>query len=661
MTMTRTDLAAAPKGSLILPATLGRYQLFMEIARGGMATVYLARMLGKAGFERLVAVKVLHEHLASDAEFVKMFLDEARIAARIQHPNVVDVFDVDALNGSLIIVMSYVEGAALSRLVQAPRAGVEPLAIGFVLRVLHDALRGLHAAHGLRDGSGQLVNVIHRDVSPQNILVGADGVARVTDFGIAKAHGRLSETRHDVLKGKLRYLAPEQLTRAKLDRRADVFAAGAVLWEALVGRALLDGGSDAEIVGALLAGKFERPSKYRRDIPPALDAIVMRALERDVSLRYASAAELADAIDDAFGTEMYSARKVGSEVEAMASSTLATARRHARDSSQTPAARASGGWPTPADGNTLEQDLAEIREHLQDSGVHVRRSSPGERPTITPARPSATASETARANGSDDAHDSKFEAGSDDAYDANRATGSDDAYGADASGAPSDDDTVESANDGVFGAESDDRDDAAIDTVLAAEGDDADDAASRGARPAGASSRSLWLAAGVAAIAVLAGAFVLSGQGGPGEKEFAASVAKPPAAPETTPAAAHPGATAIAQRDLARADATAGSSAQPSGSATPASSAAADPAHAEEPASGSATAADSVATKAAMAAATTKAAATTTAAAVAVAVASAEARKTAPTGVAQPKGSRPPAGPPQPSAPPRKQFIPRGL
>ena len=310
-----------------LPLTLGRYQLVAELARGGMATVYLARMVGKAGFERLMAVKVMHPHLSSDPSFTAMFIDEARLAARIRHPNVIDVYDVDALGGELLIVMGYVEGISLARMIRALDGEESKLPIGFALRVMHETLLGLHAAHELSDASGQLLNLVHRDVSPHNLLVGTDGITRVADFGVAKARGRITTTADDVVKGKLRYLAPEQLTHGQLDRRVDVFAAGAVLWEALVGRVLFKADSEAETISMVLSGTIPRPSSLRRDIPPLLDDMVMTALERDPQKRFQTAADFADAIEATFGQELFTSRRVGKLVTEVAGARLAQQRR----------------------------------------------------------------------------------------------------------------------------------------------------------------------------------------------------------------------------------------------------------------------------------------------------------------------------------------------
>ncbi|MFO0661015.1 MAG: serine/threonine-protein kinase [Polyangiaceae bacterium] len=191
-------------------ARLDRYELVGELASGGMATVFLARLPGVAGFQRFVAIKRLHPHLSNEQEFVEMFLDEARLAARIHHPHVVPILEIGTSEAGYYVVMEYIEGDSLSRLISRTASSGEALPPSIALRIVGDALAGLHAAHELRDEFDQPVNLVHRDVSPQNILVGVDGSARITDFGVARASSRLSATRSGQLKGKLAYMAPEQ-------------------------------------------------------------------------------------------------------------------------------------------------------------------------------------------------------------------------------------------------------------------------------------------------------------------------------------------------------------------------------------------------------------------------------------------------------------------
>ncbi len=305
----RSGAAAAPGGS----AGAGRYALHDEIASGGMATVHLGRLTGAAGFSRTVAIKRLHPQYAKDPEFVSMFLDEARLASRIQHPNCVATIDVIAQDNELFLVMEYVQGESLSKLVRIASQRGSAIELGVVNAILSGALHGLHAAHEARDARGEPLAIVHRDVSPQNILVGSDGVARVLDFGVAKAAARLQTTEEGKMKGKIAYMAPEQLRALDVDRRADVFAAGIVHWEALTGRRLFAGGDVGMVMGRVLNGEIAPPSSLNAEVSPELDAVVMRALERDANQRFRSAREYAIAVENAGPIAL--ARHVGEWVE----------------------------------------------------------------------------------------------------------------------------------------------------------------------------------------------------------------------------------------------------------------------------------------------------------------------------------------------------------
>ncbi len=308
------------------PLIIGRYAIFDALASGGMATVHLGRFLGAgppAGGARVVgrtvAVKRLHAELTNDPELVTMFMDEARIVTRIVHPNVVPVVDILESREGLFLVMEYVHGETLSRLLRAAWREDAPVPLKVVAAILHGALLGLHGAHETRGAQGEELSIVHRDVSPQNIIVGNDGVARVLDFGVAKAAGRLQVTREGQLKGKLAYMSPEQL-RGEVDRRADVFAAAVVLWEAAVGRRLHEGAREPEILSRIVTGNFPRPSTFRPELPPELDAIVMRGLEADPARRYATARDMAFDLERTIGLAPSS--EVGPWVERLAASAL---------------------------------------------------------------------------------------------------------------------------------------------------------------------------------------------------------------------------------------------------------------------------------------------------------------------------------------------------
>ena len=289
----------------------GRYEALHRIASGGMASVYLGRTRGPGGFERLVALKVMHDHIRHDPAFSAMFLDEARLAARIRHPNVVPTLDV-AEDGRYI-VMEYVEGASLHAILSRLRKRGETIPLPIALRIFVDALSGLHAAHELADAAGKPLNIVHRDVSPHNILVGVDGTSRITDFGIAHAEARITSTRGGEIKGKLPYMAPEQLQDEDLDRRTDVYAAGCVLWEVLVGERLFRGGSEAAVACAILAGAERSPRQAGADVPASLDAACMQALGSRQS-RFLTALAFSEAVEraaDVSGIKIARHRDVG--------------------------------------------------------------------------------------------------------------------------------------------------------------------------------------------------------------------------------------------------------------------------------------------------------------------------------------------------------------
>jgi serine/threonine protein kinase len=299
---------------------IGRYALYGEIAAGGMATVHFGRLLGPVGFARTVAIKRLHPQFAKDPEFVSMFLDEARLAARIQHPNVVSTLDVVALEGELFLVMEYVQGESLAKLVRLVRDREEQIPPVIASSIMTGVLYGLHAAHEAKSERGEPLGIIHRDVSPQNVLVGIDGVSRVLDFGVAKAKGRVQTTREGQIKGKISYMPPEQLGGVKMDRRTDVYAASVVLWEALTARRLFDGEHEAMVFGMVINGEIEPPSKYVKDLPSGVDDIVLKGLSRRPEDRFETTHEMAVALEDTLGHS--SPRKVGEWVDTLAGASL---------------------------------------------------------------------------------------------------------------------------------------------------------------------------------------------------------------------------------------------------------------------------------------------------------------------------------------------------
>lgn len=327
----------------------GRYETLRAIAVGGMAKVYLGRALGAGGFERLVAIKVMHGHLAADPEFVAMFLDEARLAARIRHPNVVATQDVVQADEGVLIVMDWVDGPPLSTVIKALVAAGERFPMDVALRIFLDVLAGLHAAHELTGADGAPLGLVHRDVSPQNVLVGKDGVARITDFGVAHAQARLTVTPTGKVKGKMAYVAPEQIVAGKIDRRGDVYAAGVVLWEMLAGRRLFRATTDHETVSRILSGRVESPRALDAEIPVAVEAACLRALSTDPNERFATALAFADALEAAAagaGITVASAKSVSAFITAIGAEELEEAQRE-RIQSVPPPAPGAAALPAP--------------------------------------------------------------------------------------------------------------------------------------------------------------------------------------------------------------------------------------------------------------------------------------------------------------------------
>ena len=282
------------------PLLVDRYAIYDAIASGGMATVHLGRLIGTAGFLRTVAIKRLHSHFAHDPDFTAMFLDEARLASRIQHPNVVSTLDVVMNDDELLLVMEYVRGESLSRLIRRARDRGVPLPPRVVVAIMSGALHGLHAAHEAVDEKGALLGLVHRDMSPQNVLVGTDGVARVLDFGVAKAAGRVHTTRDGDIKGKVLYMPPEQLSAQALTRTADVYAAGVVLFEALTCVRMFAGENEGAALTKIIHNEIQLPSM----IDPKLgrfDRIVRRATMADAKRRYPTGIAMAAELEECCG------------------------------------------------------------------------------------------------------------------------------------------------------------------------------------------------------------------------------------------------------------------------------------------------------------------------------------------------------------------------
>jgi hypothetical protein len=274
-----------------------RYEVLGLLATGGMASVLYGRLKGPTGFAREVAIKRLHPHFASEPDFLQMFIDEAHICARLSHANIVSALDVIDTPPDLCLVMEYVHGAALDALLHAARTRSQAVPVPVAIALLSGVLHGLHAAHEARDESGGPLGIVHRDVSPSNVMVGQDGVARVLDFGIACAFSKVRSTPTGELKGKFAYMAPELLRGRPVDKRLDVYAAAVVLWETLAGRSLFGRQPSAAVIQDVLACAVSPPSHARPDISPELDAIVLRGLARDPDERFESAEAFAIALE----------------------------------------------------------------------------------------------------------------------------------------------------------------------------------------------------------------------------------------------------------------------------------------------------------------------------------------------------------------------------
>jgi eukaryotic-like serine/threonine-protein kinase len=366
------------------PERVGRYEILLPIASGGMATVYVARAVGLSGFTTDVALKLTHAHLQQLPEFATDLLEEAKLAARIRHRNVVAVMDVGDDPHGIYLVMEYVEGDSLAGLLRQDRSIPWPIAT----RMLLDALDGLHAAHELRDDAQELLGVVHRDFTPHNILVGLDGVARLADFGIAKAATRLGHTRLGMVKGKIAYMSPEQAHGHVLDRRCDVWAAGVVAWELFAGRRLYPYDDD---VATLLKVATEAPPPLRTvapETPAALEEAVASALvmKRDdrcptalALARQISAAVRADGdIADANEVAEWMVARVGAKVS---DRRMQAAEIHAK--------RARTG--------SVRRVEASLRETVPDPGAtRVERSQSASVRTSTGSDPLPTAATTAR-------------------------------------------------------------------------------------------------------------------------------------------------------------------------------------------------------------------------------------------------------------------------
>ncbi|MBI5549581.1 MAG: PEGA domain-containing protein [Deltaproteobacteria bacterium] len=276
----------------------GPYDLIEKIATGGMAEIFLARKAGVEGFEKLLVLKRILPHLAESQEFVEMFLHEARVAVRLNHPNVVQIFDLGKEAGAYFIAMEYIHGEDVRRVWRQSEAQQKLIPVPLVCRIVMDAAAGLDYAHKKTDAAGAPLHIVHRDVSPQNILVSFQGAVKVVDFGIAKAADQASQTRAGVLKGKYSYMSPEQAAGAEIDQRTDQFALGVVLWELLAARRLFKRGSDMQTLAAVTECKVPAPNEVDSRVPAELGAIVLKATAKEPQQRFGDLHELQMALEE---------------------------------------------------------------------------------------------------------------------------------------------------------------------------------------------------------------------------------------------------------------------------------------------------------------------------------------------------------------------------
>ncbi len=295
------------------PRSFGRYQMIRRIGQGGMAEVYLAEVVGLGGFRKKVAIKRLLPHYAQNERFVTMLEDEARIAAAIRHPNVAEVLDFGSVGGQHFIAMEYIDGIDLATVLRGFRLRDTLLPLPAALYIARGVAEGLHAAHALRDSEGRPQQVIHRDVSPHNILISYEGAVKLIDFGVAKAANNSTKTRSGVIKGKLQYMSPEQAQAQSLDGRADIFSLGMTLYKMLTGRLPFTGQNEYQVYDQILRKNPIPPRRLMAEIPERVDAIVLKALRKSRDRRFQTAQEMADLLDVALAEidVDYGARELG--------------------------------------------------------------------------------------------------------------------------------------------------------------------------------------------------------------------------------------------------------------------------------------------------------------------------------------------------------------
>lgn len=275
-----------------VPKRFGKYSLLHRIAVGGMAEIFIARHTGMQGFSRKIVIKKIRPHLSKEQSFINMFLNEAKLAAQLSHSNIAQIYDLGRIEQSYFIAMEYVRGRDMRAVTNKAEKKKIPFPLEYALKVAADTCEGLFYAHRRTDDSGRPLNIVHRDVTPENIMVSFDGEVKILDFGIAKAENLATETKVGEIKGKLGYMSPEQIMGKSLDHRSDLFSLGVVLYEWLTGKKLFAAKHDVDVLRNVVEGKIYPPSYFRQEVPKAVEEIVMKALERNRQQRYQSAWEM---------------------------------------------------------------------------------------------------------------------------------------------------------------------------------------------------------------------------------------------------------------------------------------------------------------------------------------------------------------------------------
>ncbi|MBS2028444.1 MAG: serine/threonine protein kinase [Deltaproteobacteria bacterium] len=343
----------------------GKYTLIDRIAVGGMAEIFLARQAGLEGFEKTIVIKRIRPHLSQQKAFVKMFLNEAKLAAQLNHPNIVQIYDLGKIGESYFIAMEYIFGRDMRRIIpKADSLGI-PFPMVYALKIASSVCEGLYYAHQKMDIYGNPLNIVHRDVTPENIFVSFDGTVKVLDFGIAKAANQIEQTKAGEIKGKLSYMSPEQCMGKPLDHRSDIFSLGVVLYEWITGFKLFTGESEVGILKSITEGKIYAPSYFKADIPEAVEKILMKALEKDREKRYQSAWDMQYDVDQFLSQYEFTPSNIhlSNFLKQLFSDELEEEKKRLM----------SGGRGTPVEAQEILDDLEPIEDGIEPIPLHPGR------------------------------------------------------------------------------------------------------------------------------------------------------------------------------------------------------------------------------------------------------------------------------------------------